>query len=195
MNKKKLDILIENEVNPLTQEQIKFLNGCTDGEWEYKDGFVNVKGDVFLSHTDIEILPVQFGHVSGDFNCQNNELTTLKGCPYEVGHSFWCDSNQLTSFRGCPPKINGDFGCTFNKFTTLDYLPVISNFIYLTPNPLILNDKLFNDLRRIGGKEIIGEYERTMKDLKEQIPIQFGITDESIITEIWQSYMNILESE
>lgn len=171
MNKHKLDILIESEVKPLTKKQIKWLDKAVTGDWYYEDGVVNVNGDVGFTDQKLTSIPVQFGKVTGFFACRNNKLTSLKGSPYKVGSSFSCYQNQLTS---------------------LEYLPTaIGNFLYCDENPFILNDKLFEDIKRIDRNKIAAYFE-FMEQLKEQIPTQFGVTDQTIIEQIWQSYMNIL---
>ena len=50
----------------------------------------------------------------------------MKGGPIEVGGHFQCDSNQLTSLKGGPYKISGDiYYCHNNQITGLDGFPVI----------------------------------------------------------------------
>lgn len=61
---------------------------------------VNLKKDV-LVHT----LPVQFATVYGHFNCDQNNLTTLKGAPTETGLYFSCRNNPLVSLEGLPAKV------------------------------------------------------------------------------------------
>lgn len=176
MNKQHFDILIENEVKhpELTKQQIKLLNERIDGIWEYKDGLVNVNGSIWLTNYNFTKIPVKFGKVSDYFGCHSNELTTLRGCPSEVGGDFDCHSNKLVNLDYAPTKIGGKFDCE--------------------DNPFQLNDKLFEYLARI-DKNKINEYNALMQELKNQIPIQFGITDKNVIKQIWQSYMNILEGK
>ena len=47
--------------------------------------------------------------VVGDFNCSDNELKSLEGCPQTVGGSFYCWNNQLKSLEGCPQTVGGNF--------------------------------------------------------------------------------------
>lgn len=44
-----------------------------------KDGTVDVDSDVNLSHKELMELPLKFGKVTGNFNCNDNLLTTLEG--------------------------------------------------------------------------------------------------------------------
>lgn len=38
-------------------------------------------------------------------------LTTLKGCPYEITEDFSCGNNPLKNLQGCPQIIRGNFRC------------------------------------------------------------------------------------
>ena len=61
--------------------------------------------------------------LKGSFNCSNNQLTSLKGCPDKIGKGFYCSENKLTSLEGCPEKIGGDFICSYNQLTSLKGCP------------------------------------------------------------------------
>ena len=50
-----------------------------------EDGTVYVDGNVSLYERNLSKLPLKFGRVTGNFYCQSNKLTTLEGCPQEVG--------------------------------------------------------------------------------------------------------------
>src|SRR5574343_502416 len=94
----------------------------------YKDYIgkkVNVTGSVFLNYLNLGKLPITFGTVGGSFGCAENDLTSLEGCPKEVGEYFLCCENRLTSLLGCPSKIDGDFDCSYNRLTTLEGCPRI----------------------------------------------------------------------
>lgn len=173
MNKSKLDILIESEVESLTKQQINWLAKVVQGIYKYEDGVVNVKGSVLIRNLQrCKILPVQFGIITGGFHCNLGELITLKGAPLEIEDSFWCDNNELTN---------------------LDYMPKLVNWaIRISGNPFALNDKLFEDIKRIGGKRKIYDFDELMRELRDDIPRQFGILDEKVIEQIWKSYMDIL---
>jgi hypothetical protein len=62
-----------------------------------EDLTVDVKGNVYLSSKNLEKLPFIFGKVTGNFDCSENKLTTLKGAPLSVGGKFDCSYNQLTT--------------------------------------------------------------------------------------------------
>ena len=66
---------------------------------------------------------IKFGVVKGNFNCNDNQLTSLEGAPQEVGGDFNCSYNKLTSFEGAPKKVSGSFYCYNNKPTSLEGAP------------------------------------------------------------------------
>ena len=85
------------------------------------DGSIDVNGDVYIQNsefTEISLklteLPLKFNKVRGDFDCSNNKLTTLKGCPKYVGGNFSCGNNNLTDLKGSPKVIDGSFYCSGN---------------------------------------------------------------------------------
>ena len=73
------------------------------------DMSISVNGYVDLSSKNLKSLPIKFKEVSGNFYCDNNQLTSLRGCPRTVGGYFSCRSNQLTSLRGCPRTVGDGF--------------------------------------------------------------------------------------
>ncbi len=87
------------------------------------DGSIDVDGDVYLCGGKLSRLPLEFRHVSGNFYCHNNQLTSLQGCPESVGGGFYCYSNQLTSLEGCPESVGEGFYCDNNQLTNLEGCP------------------------------------------------------------------------
>jgi hypothetical protein len=83
------------------------------------DSTIDVDGDVSFRNENFEILPLQFGKVSGSFNCGNNKLISLIGAPHTVGRNFTCSFNKLTSLIGSPDLVGGNFICGYNKLTSL----------------------------------------------------------------------------
>ena len=77
--------------------------------------------DVDLSERGLTELP-DFSRlvVGGNFNCQYNELETLKGAPSKVGKSFDCDSNELVTLEGAPREVGEHFICQYNLLTSLE---------------------------------------------------------------------------
>jgi hypothetical protein len=81
------------------------------------DGSIDVNGDVSLSYDGLTELPLTFNKVTGYFDCSNNKLTSLKGCPRWVGGYFGCGYNDLTSLEFSPDYIGGSFWCQYNNLT------------------------------------------------------------------------------
>ena len=68
---------------------------------------------------------IDFGKITGKFNCSFLGLTSLKGAPREVGKHFICSSNKLTSLKGAPQIVGGDFDCYENQLSSLEGAPQI----------------------------------------------------------------------
>lgn len=75
---------------------------------------VDVDGYVELSGKHLTELPFQFGEVTEDFWCSDNQLTSLHNVPIIVGGGFYGHYNQLTSLQYCPIKIGTLFNCLRN---------------------------------------------------------------------------------
>jgi hypothetical protein len=73
------------------------------------DGVVTSHSDVYLFEYGLEKLPMKFDRVEGDFDCNNNKLTTLEGSPKEVHGLFDCSDNKLSLLDGAPSRVNGNF--------------------------------------------------------------------------------------
>ena len=112
----------------LTKKQEKFLNKYTTGTWSVNPttGLVDVQGHFNCSYVRVKLesFPgISFGHVSGDFDCSWNRLTSLEGAPQTVDGSFDCERNQLTSMEGAPQTVGGYFNCSHNKLKSLEGAP------------------------------------------------------------------------
>ena len=114
--------LFEAQFSSLTPDQEAFLNDCTNGTWSVnrQTGLVDVEGDFDCSYSRLKSLSgISFGHVSGNFSCSDNYLTTLAGAPQTVDGYFSCSYNQLTTLAGAPQTVGEIFGCSYNQLTTL----------------------------------------------------------------------------
>ncbi len=87
------------------------------------DGSISVDGNVGLTRRFLKKIPLVFKEVSGDFDCYDNQLTSLKDCPERVGGGFYCYHNKLSSLEECPEKVGGDFNCSYNQLTSLEGCP------------------------------------------------------------------------
>ena len=68
---------------------------------------------------------INFGKVTGNFDCSKLGLKSLKGAPTEVGGNFDCSNNKLTSLEEAPTKVDGSFNCSENQLSSLEGAPKI----------------------------------------------------------------------
>ena len=145
---KELDDIVYNtpkrNTKPITVDYIDSDN------YEYYIGkYVNVTEDVDLSSLHLKKLPIRFGTVGGYFNCNINNLTSLKGAPKKVGGSFYCMNNKLTSLEGAPKKVVGVFNCNINNLTSLEGAPKeIGDDFYCIKNNVKFTE---NDVRKVSN--------------------------------------------
>jgi hypothetical protein len=83
---------------------------------------INVNCEVDLSNNNLDRFPdyIQFGIINGAFDCSNNKLKSLRGCPIIVNGYFVCNNNELTNLEHCPKKVEGWFGCTKDKLNVIN---------------------------------------------------------------------------
>ena len=82
--------------------------------WNILSNFVSEDKDGFT---------INFGKVTGNFDCSKLDLVSLKGAPTEVGEWFDCSYNQLTSLEGAPQTVGRSFNCSGNHLTSLKGAP------------------------------------------------------------------------
>ncbi len=80
-----------------------------------------IEGDVNLYDLHLTELPefLKDVHVTGSFNCQRNELTSLKNSPSVVDGYFRCHKNKLSTLEGGPTSVGKHLFCSFNQLTSL----------------------------------------------------------------------------
>ena len=104
------------------------------------DGSIDVDGDVDLYRKGLIELPLRFNKVTGSFDCGDNNLTSLKGCPRWLGTDFCFSYNKLTSLKVSPRWIGGFFSCINNRLTSLEFCPdYVGGDFYCTGNKLTDN--------------------------------------------------------
>lgn len=144
-----------------------------------EDLTVDVKGNVQISRKGLTSIPVQFGIISGDFNCDNNKLTSLEGSPKEVKGSFDCSVNELTSLQGGPKEVGSSFYCGYNNLTTLDGSPkeVKGNF-YSYNNKL---KSLQGSPKEVGGSFLCSNNKLTsLQGSPEEVKGNFECSDNEL---------------
>ena len=118
---------IENEKRKYKEKEINRLKSMftlnpQTNRYDY-DGNLNWNILSNLVAEDRNGFTLNFGKVTGNFNCSKLDLISLEGAPQEVGGWFDCDNNQLTSLKGAPQKVKGDFSCAGNQLTSLEGAP------------------------------------------------------------------------
>ena len=90
-----------------------------------KEGFtINfgvITGDFDCSFLGLKSLKGAPILVEGKFDCSINNLTSLEGAP-RMTRYFDCHNNELISLQGAPSKVLS-INCSFNKLNTLEGLP------------------------------------------------------------------------
>ena len=153
----------------LTAEQIDFLNRYVKGKWKLNDeGVVDVDGDFNCSSKGIsDFKGIKFGKINGDFNCSYNNLTSLEGCPKEVGGHFYCHYNNLTSLEGAPKEVVGDFICSYNNLTSLEDCPERVNEDFICHNNKLTS--LEGAPKEIGDDFILEDNEGVSSEILKEI--------------------------
>ena len=129
-------MLLRNKIeveNWLNQYGITNYELILDEKYGY---VVNVNDLVFLYNKNLVSIDIKFNEVKGYFNCSDNNLNSLKGCPEIVKGSFFCDNNKLTSLKYSPKFIKGNFYCENNKLISLEGGPKEVDSYYCNRNNL-----------------------------------------------------------
>ena len=111
----------EKEINRL--KSMFTLNPQTN-RYDY-DGNLGNRTLKNIVSEDKDGFTLNFGKITGEFNCSELGLKSLKGAPQKVGKDFYCNGNRLTSLEGAPTEIGGDFSCNSSQLTSLEGAPKI----------------------------------------------------------------------
>ena len=110
---------------------------------------VYYRNGVYIRDIKFDKLPVKFNKIDYWFILESNGLTTLEGCPVEVGNGFACKDNLITSLEGCPTITNkSSFNVYSNKLTSLVGSPKEVEQMYC-------DDNLLTNLK--GSPEIVND--------------------------------------
>ena len=121
------DKKVDNEIEKYKEREINSLKSMftlnpQTNRYDY-DGDLNKNDLSILVSEDKDGFIINFGKVTGDFNCCGLGLKSLKGAPQEVGRDFNCSWNKLTSLEGAPKIVDGWFDCPWNELTSLKGAP------------------------------------------------------------------------
>ena len=115
------------------------------------DGTIDVDGGVSIAGCYLTKIPFSFGKVTGDFICSSNKLTSLVGCPKEVGGYFSCSFNKLKDLIGGPQEVGDVYHCYNNKLETLEgcagdigeYLDCTNNNLEMLDCSSVINGDIY----------------------------------------------------
>jgi hypothetical protein len=113
------------------------------------DGSIDVNGNVFLYKKGLTEFPLTFNKVTGNFDCGENNLTSLKGSPRWIGGGFYCDHNILTSLEFSPDYVDRDFWCQYNNLTDNYCITEIKGKFYTTLKKDGLTEDNYNEWRKL----------------------------------------------
>ena len=107
--------------NLFRERGIRFTKN-SNGEYDIGVSFHLIEFPELI--TDRKLI-IKFGKVSGAFDCSYCNLTSLEGCPKEVGSYFYCsECVNLTSLEGAPKTVGGNFNCSnCQNLTSLEGCP------------------------------------------------------------------------
>lgn len=104
-----------------------------------KKNTINVYNYVLLDHKNLKEFPsyIKFNHIVGGFHINNNDLSSLRGCPYSVTGSFMASENNLINLIDGPTVVKESYGASYNKLESLEGIAeIIGGSIYLAHNNL-----------------------------------------------------------
>lgn len=154
----------------LSKESI--LEWLKEHDFYYNENKYKINGETVDVQNDVKLfnvvgkIPFQFGKVAYDFDCSNNQLTSLEGSPKEVGGSFWCQNNKLKNLKGSPSKVGNYYMCSNNDLVSLEGCPKeINDGFDCSSNKL--------STLKFGPQKINGDFDCSNNQLKD---LKFGPT-------------------
>ena len=128
LNKLKSKLKLNPQTNRYDYDGDLYRDELINFVSENRDGFLinfgKITGNFDCSGLNLTSLKGAPKEVGGWFGCHNNRITSLKGAPQTVGKYFTCQNNQLTSLEGAPKTVGGIFSCSYNKLTSLRGAPI-----------------------------------------------------------------------
>ena len=128
LNKLKSKLKLNPQTNRYDYEgnlyRDELINFVSENRDRFLVNFGKITGNFDCSGLNLTSLKGAPTEVGGWFSCNNNRLTSLKGAPQTVGEYFTCQNNQLTSLEGAPKTVGGIFSCSYNKLTYLRGAPI-----------------------------------------------------------------------
>ena len=90
--------------------------------------------------------------VGGDFQCDKNQLTSIKGSPLIVDGGFKCSLNLLQNLIGGPERVGWSLNCSNNLIETINGFPKwVGENINSENNQLTSLQNIHKQILHIGG--------------------------------------------
>jgi hypothetical protein len=108
----------------------ELIASIKDGRFTLDGSHLVVKGNFSLNNNQLTSLIGCPQVIKGNFSCWHNLLKTLEGGPREVDGNYNCSYNRLVSLNGAPRHIKGDFWCDDNPLASLEGGPELVDGSY-----------------------------------------------------------------
>lgn len=121
-------------LNTLVNSKIDLQNLTQLQAWE--DHVVEpIQASVCLKSLNLFTLGgLKFTSVAENFDCSNNRLMDLHGCPILVELDFDCSNNKLMNLLGGPTTVLGNYCASKNMLTSLKGCPHTVDSLYVADN-------------------------------------------------------------
>ena len=153
------DKIYKMDILPMQQARIQDVKK-TMFEDPSVDGLI-IDGDANLSYSFFTEIPKELANVKGvmdgNFNVQNNRLTSLKNSPLDIEGNFYAAHNELETLEGGPLMVDKSFYVDNNNLKNLKGLPEhISGDLHINMNPLESLEGAENTY--VGGTVFVQKY-------------------------------------
>ncbi len=111
------------KLNEVTKKDLTISFYSHETPHFYSGKRLTVTNKVDISGYGLKEIPSDFYKTTHYFDCNDNNIFSLKGCPEIVGEDFSCRDNMLTTLEFGPKKLVGNYSCRNNKLITLEGAP------------------------------------------------------------------------
>ena len=142
-----------------------------------KDGSIDVKDDVHIEGLYLTEMPLRFNKVYGNFYCDSNNITSLKGSPNWVSGNFECSNNNIKSLEHSPKNVGDNFYCEENYIYNLDKFDCVFKGIFnCLNNPIgtLFNEVSYDFIQAFKSLKVVKDKELNIRRFKY---LMFNIFD------------------
>lgn len=161
-----------NIIQTATGELLFSQDGKMYNLYKLPKNFV-INGDLDISGLGLTKLPnLSTVTVTGNFNCANNNLTSLRGAPHHIGKNFSCRHNAIRDLMYMPSHIGDGIDLSENNIFSLNGAPeIVNGFFFCSSNSLVT---------LLGGPKIVkSDFDCSYNQLAtlSYAPVQTGKSD------------------